>query len=177
MIKEWCHYMKRVTAKTVLFLSILMLTLVFVSMEHSLTKAEGKKGSDSKKDTPYALISILNATYGDHDADGNEDDVLAILKHEFHGKPSKDYYVLDVFVTLVLPSGNYMMWEYIIYSQLQSVTLRLHFYNHATEQGNYRLMVDAFLFDNKIAYTWTDHVFDPPGGRGDNPPNFAIEFA
>ncbi len=156
-----------------LFLVIFIMILVLAT---HLTSAS-KKPSDiktSKEVTPQISTTIKDAFYGDADGDGNVDDIIVYIQHNFCGVAR---YQLDVYPTLVLPSGKYYRWHYGLNTGLKTVTLIAYFLNQALESGNYTIFIDVFLKTGGITHSQTSYEFDPPGGKGDNPPDFDVVLA
>ncbi len=159
-------------SKFTTFLIIILCSLVLIS--HVGVQARPNSVSSKLTSEPSVSITIMKAFYGDADGDGNADDVIAYVEHHLSGAVR---YQLSVYATLVLPSGLEYTWYYGLNTRLSKVTLVLYFYNHALETGDYTLMINAFLKTGGISHAQDTHVFDPPGGKGDNPPDFEATFA
>ena len=116
-------------------------------------------------------ISINYAGYLDLDQDNYQDDILVVTT--FH-LASSLYYHYYYRITLVLPSGNWFSYVVEVYAFVDDVVIYNLFYNHATESGNYTVIVEAYLVYPEIIYTVTGAIFDPPGGSNGGDPSFGV---
>ncbi len=165
---------RKITASKKIMAYTIIITFVIISLYMTEINARNTFVSISSTDSPTVSITVKDAFYGDADGDGKQDDVIAYIEHNFTGATR---YQLDVYPTLILPSGDEYTWYYTLNTRLSSVTVIAYFYNHALESGNYTLTIDAFLKTGGISHAQDSHIFDPPGGKGDNPPDFSVSIA
>ena len=119
--------------------------------------------------THSIAVAITHASYTDLDNDGFEDDVLVVS--DFYLQ-NDDYYEFIYLITLILPSGIYYQYLVQVWAWVDYVSIDNSFYNHATEAGNYTVIIEALLLNPDVYYDVSIVIFDPPGGSDGGKPTF-----
>ena len=155
--------------KKIAILAFFIMTIMVISMFASSASAYRSTTTTTTEST--INVAIQYATYTDLDADNNTDDVWAIVEFNLTDSNIYQFYYI---ITLILPSGIY--FEYIVYvwAWVDVVTINNLFFNHATEKGDYVLIVEALLVSPDVDYDSHVYVFDPPGGSDGGKPSFGV---
>jgi hypothetical protein len=114
-------------------------------------------------------VVITHASYTDLDNDGFEDDVVVIS--DFYLQ-NDDFYEFIYIITLILPSGTYYQYLVQVWTWVDYVSITNSFYNHATESGDYIVVIEAWLLNPDVYYDVSAVIFDPPGGSDGGKPTF-----
>ncbi len=147
-------------------LRVLVLSLVVLSASTTLAFASTVT-VQSTNDQVSVTLTILDAFYTDADGDGYEDDVVGYFDIHLYGRPR---YTLDIYPSLVLPSGTTHTYLYTINTRLDTLHCTMYFYDHALESGNYTFAVEIVLYTGGVTAGEANYLFDPPGGSGDADP-------
>ncbi|NHJ85942.1 MAG: hypothetical protein FK734_10805 [Asgard group archaeon] len=122
------------------------------------------------------IIGIDDAYYSAADSDGIQNDViidfsLEVLSTKFTYKTTCNFYIC---ICLTLPSGTFYSYLYIVTSKLNIyVTPTAYLYNHATEEGWYRVeIIGLIYYTNTPVYDIGSEIFDfdPPGSTSGTDP-------
>lgn len=112
-------------------------------------------------------IVVNDASYGDFDGDGLEDDCYIVFDLVVPEKKGTIW--VDIYLDLVLPSGFTHSAYFLVKVGVTVVpTLIIHAYDTAIEPGWYDAQLLAIATGFQPAYSYTSYIFDPPGiGAGD----------
>ena len=148
--------------------------LLLVSLSYGTRAARPNSVGISSEDStePISIsVRISEAYYADIDNDGLEDDIYSTVQIDLSGSQR---YFLDYYITLTLPSGLNFSYYYSINTVWSQLTIGNYFWNHAIEQGDYTLTVQAILWTGGISHAGHSYTFDPPGGSDEGDPTFDI---
>lgn len=143
------------------------MTAIVLGGLQALVPVSAQVTINSVNDQASVTVDIIDAYYTDADDDGFEDDVVAHFDIHLSGKQR---YNMDIYPSLILPSGTSYDYGYTINTRLTTLHCTMYFYDHATESGDYTFHVDVILYTGGVASGQVDYVFDPPGGSGDADP-------
>ena len=149
--------------------------LIFLVLLGSLNAVSGgNRASTLDDDKPYILIDIQEAYYADLEGDGVEDDVFVGVQLSFFGSSVYNFYWC---ICLTLPSGAEFGYAIALAAHTNLAYLGNYFWNHATESGDYTVIVYTVLRTGGVSIFSDFLVFDPPGGTGGSDPiRFTLEF-
>ena len=142
--------------------------LIFLMLGSSAANAY-QRSAQTTAPTHSIAVAITHASYTDLDNDGYEDDVLVVS--DFYLQ-NDDYYEFIYLITLILPSGIYYQYLVQVWAWVDYVSIDNSFYNHATESGNYTVIIEALLLNPDVYYDVSIVIFDPPGGSDGGKPTF-----
>lgn len=118
----------------------------------------------------YMTFRVRDAYYGDMEGDGLKDDIHMLIDIHIEGISTR--YNFNLYITLLLPSGESHTYAYSIKTKILDFTAQVIFYNHATESGWYTIHLLTILFSGKTTGDATDeYSFDPPGGNPGGDPH------
>jgi hypothetical protein len=132
-------------------------------------------------DNPRITITITDAYYTDcgRSVSNSENDIIV----DFNVELIKDIAIdsnakvpnqLKLKCHLYLPSGQKYIYGFNLVTKESFLSLRLIFYNHATEPGWYIIEILGNYFKTKTVAT-DSLTFDPPGGTdGTDPPSIML---
>ena len=135
--------------------------LFVLILSPAMGAAGNKKITTSECSKPALILNVVDGYYGDLDNDGVSDDV--------YGKVTVDLmcanrFRFDYKITLTLPSG-FQTSDYLsINTRLHALVFETVFYNYALESGDYIISAEGLLSTGGLSYTYSDIIFDPPGG-------------
>ncbi len=115
--------------------------------------------------------NVVNAYYTDSDADGYEDDVIAVADIMIYN----GYYgmLIELYVGLELPSGAELWYFVKLRAYVSYFTLEFNFKDSATEQGWYTVHIVGFSVYDTYS-VMNSYTFDPPGGTSNQPPSLEV---
>ena len=143
--------------------------LIVVALSSHSSQAMYADTNKSAHSIHSIRVEIDYAGYGDLDSDSYQDDILVVTTFYL---ASSAYYHYYYRISLILPSGT--MYSYLVEVKAWVSQVRIYnfFIDHATEAGNYTVIVEAFLVYPDVLYTATGVIFDPPGGSNGGEPTF-----
>lgn len=146
--------------KKLVKLTLLGVILIPLAIVGSPVAAEGEELS----------LAILSVGYTDLDEDGLEDDIYIEFNFAYNAK-NDGVVKFELYCQIGLPSTASHKSLYYISTNYQSLSLRIHAFNTATEPGDYKLDMIGVLKGNGGAPTVTTAsiIFDPPGGTSGDP--------
>ncbi len=144
-------------------MAILLLLAIFSVPEVSALTTDNSESS--------IKVTITDAYYSDLDGGLVTDDIHVQVMFELGDSLFYKYYYS---ITLILPSGMEYQYLILVYAWVDVVITNNIFYNHATESGDYTVIVEALLVSPGIATDTGIFIFDPPGGSPGGPPTFAV---
>jgi len=146
-----------------IFLIIISITTVKLTTVHS--------------DGQEIQLTIIEADYGDFDADGSEDDIIvkAIMDANFKGKYAT-YFYLDI----TLPSG--LVYSFSFQTMLTfdgtPLLITITTYDTAIEAGWYSCKLTSILiYEDMIIYGSSTYTFDPPTEKGPGEPTAELSVS
>ena len=119
-------------------------------------------------------IYVLRAEYLDYDKDGKDDDIITVFEvitpdDEWEGKG-----VLYISCAIVKPSGASISTTFEARTR-EGIEITIVWFSWADEPGDYTFYVRAEgISDGDRFLGYTEHVFDPPGGKDDDMPHIMI---
>lgn len=124
--------------------------------------------------SPYFMVEINYADYGDLDSDTTIDDVLILFTCTI-GNGQKSPSKSEFLFTLTLPSGIQYYALITVYGKFREIRLALSWFDSAVESGWYNVQLDAYGYGIIGGYDYDTYAFDPPGtGEGD--PTISVAF-
>ncbi len=151
-------------------IKLLSLGILLISVLLGSSAVNAYQNAPQTNNTIHSItVVITHASYTDLDNDGNEDDVVVIS--DFYLQ-NDDFYEFIYFITLILPSGMYYQYLVRVWAWVDYVSITNSFYNHATESGNYTVIIEAWLLNPDVYYDISAVIFDPPGGSDGGKPTF-----
>ncbi|MFW9852817.1 MAG: hypothetical protein ACFFDS_07740 [Candidatus Thorarchaeota archaeon] len=130
---------------------------------------------------PLITITIADAYYTDYGRSTSdaENDIVVDFNVELEKELNINSHAkvpnqLKLRCYLFLPSGQKYIYGFNLVTKDSFLSLRLVFYNHATESGWYTVEIHGSYF--RTESTVTDSLsFDPPGGTdGTDPPSIML---
>ena len=111
-------------------------------------------------------LTITDAYYTDLD----NDEVLDIISHFNLRFDSDRPYLVQLYVSLILPSGFEFSYKWTIMAKVSVYFGQIHFYDHVLDPGFYTISINMKLSTGGISTGTVNFKFDPPGGSGGGDP-------
>ncbi len=158
-------------SKKISMISIVAILLFLMLSPFNVNARNGNLVTTTASSEEIVNVVILDAYYCDLDNDSYKDDIYAEVKLNLLGS---NFYALDYYVNLTLPSGTLFSYYAKVNTNMNEVILKNFFYNHALESGDYTLTVKVVLKNGGMLTDSHSFVFDPPGGSDGADPSFDL---
>jgi len=141
-----------------IFLTVLFLLLPIITLQVASVTPPVRLTTTAT--TERLHLKLYNATYGDFDDDGKNDDIICHLditvNSELHRK------TLLAEITLTLPNGDSYSYSILVSIVSNTITLTIYFMNHAYVPGDYHIKAEVNLYTEGVYYSSAELYFDPP---------------
>ena len=173
-----CYYLKRIFYNVILMnkrlYGLLLLGVLILIPSVLITQARVFKN-------PLIDITITDAYYTDYGRSitNIENDIVVnfdveLTKELDINSNAKVPNQLKLKCYLFLPSGKIFIYGFNLVTKESFLSLRLVFYNHATEPGWYTIEIHGSYFKTETVAV-DSLTFDPPGGTdGTDPPSIML---